>query len=139
MIPPVFSLVWSFAIIFVVCEFGQQLTHQFVLFDEELCQFNWYLLPIELQRMLVIIMANAQQASFMQGYGNIQCTRGSFKQVRDNVSFMKKKNILFYLISFIYRQSMPHFLISWYYAMLMDRKFRFSRTMTTIEWKTFCT
>lgn len=76
-------MVWSFVVIFCVCEFGHQLTQEFEMFDEKLCQFNWYLLPIELQRMFVIVMANAQQPNVMQGFGNIQCTRDSFKQVRD--------------------------------------------------------
>lgn len=76
---------WSFVIIFCICEFGEQLTQQFQVFDDALCKFKWYLMPTEMQRMLVIVMSNTQQASFMYGYGNIECTRDSFKQVRSTI------------------------------------------------------
>lgn len=81
MIPSFICMISSIAAIFIVCEFGHQLTMQFNKFDEELFQCNWYLFHIELQQMLVTVMANTQQLAYMQGFGNIQCTRNSFKEV----------------------------------------------------------
>lgn len=85
LIPPIFSIAWSFIIIFCVCEFGERLTQQFDMFDVTLCECTWYLMPIELQRMLVIVMSNARQPIHMSSYGGIQSTRNSFKQVRLNI------------------------------------------------------
>lgn len=71
----------SFAIIFAFCELGAQVTHQFNSLDDVLCQVKWYILPIEVQRMVIMFMLDAQQAVFLRGYGNIVCSRDSFKNV----------------------------------------------------------
>lgn len=76
---------WAFAIIFAFCEMGAQATHQFHALNEELCQVKWYLLPIEVQRMMLIFMSDAQQPMFLRGYGNILCTRDAFKNVRISI------------------------------------------------------
>lgn len=81
LLQPLLSVVWSFAIVFGICEFGERLTGRFDVFDATLWQCNWYSYPIELQRSLPILMANAQQIPFLKSYGNITCTRDSFKMV----------------------------------------------------------
>lgn len=68
-------------ILFLYCDLGQTMTNQFDGFNDELCRYNWYLFPIEMQHMLVIIMANTQQPAIVQGFGNIMCTRDAFKKV----------------------------------------------------------
>ena len=79
---PLLQVVWSFVLIFCVCEFGETITSQFRMFNVELCHCNWYLFPIEVQRMLVIFMADVQQPTFIQGYGNTVCIREVFKKVK---------------------------------------------------------
>lgn len=74
-------VIMSFAIIFAFCELGAQVTHQFNSLDDVLCQVKWYILPIEVQRMVIMFMLDAQQAVFLRGYGNIVCSRDSFKNV----------------------------------------------------------
>lgn len=54
---------------------------EFELFNDALYQCKWYLLPIELRQMLVIVMSNAQYPTHMRDDGNIECTRDSFKEV----------------------------------------------------------
>lgn len=68
--------------IFCICEIGESVTQQFDVFDKTLKRSKFYLMPIELQRMLVIVLSNSQQPILLHGYGGIQCTRESFKQVR---------------------------------------------------------
>ena len=80
---PVLKVFWSFIMIFFYCELGETVSDQFVEFDDELCQCNWYLYPMEIQKMLLIFMCEAQQLTLFRGYANIECTRDSFK----NVSF----------------------------------------------------
>lgn len=67
--------------IFFYCEFGAMVTNQFKIFNERLCQCNWYFFPIDVQRIFLIYMLDAQDPIFISGYGNILCTRDSFKNV----------------------------------------------------------
>lgn len=52
---------WSFALIFAFCELGAKVTNKFHSLDEEVYQSNWYSLPVEVRRMMVIFMSGAQQ------------------------------------------------------------------------------
>lgn len=51
-------LIWTVALIFVLCEPGAIMTSQFEEFCDELSQCDWYFLPIEMQRMYVIILSD---------------------------------------------------------------------------------
>ena len=44
-------------------------------------RFDWHLLPLEIQRLLPIIMANAQQPVGFQCFGSFICNRDTFKTV----------------------------------------------------------
>ena len=72
---------WVFLSIFFYCELGQTMADQFSCFDDELYQCDWYLFPIEVQQMLVILMSGTQMPMTVKGYANIVCTRESFKNV----------------------------------------------------------
>lgn len=72
---------WALLIILFWCEFGKIVCEKFAVFDHELWQCKWYLFPIEMQRMLVIFMSNTQDQATLLGYGNIECTRDTFKRV----------------------------------------------------------
>lgn len=123
-------VIMSFAIIFAFCELGAQVTHQFNSLDDVLCQVKWYILPIEVQRMVIMLMLDAQQAVFLRGYGNIVCSRDSFKNVR---SLRLNSNLLHNLVVFLiliwfystqFRQSVLGFPILWLFAKSMV-KWRF--------------
>lgn len=75
-------MIWSFTLIFLLCESGEAVSHQFDEFDNEFWQSNWYLFPIEMQRMLVIVMLNTQRPAIIQGYANTLCSRDAFKTVK---------------------------------------------------------
>lgn len=81
LIPPLFTVFLSFALIFLICECGERVTEQLDVFYEEFIQCNWYLFPMKVQRMLVIFIVYAQQSLLIRGYGNIVCTRDAFKSV----------------------------------------------------------
>lgn len=68
----------------IFSELGEMLLRQFFRFDNALYQSNWYLFPIETQRMLLIVIANAQQPIIIHGFGNVACTREVFKKVKEN-------------------------------------------------------
>ena len=83
---PLVNTCFTFVIMFLYCEFGEMVTNQFNELNERFSKCNWYLLPIEMQRMFVIVMANTQRPAMIQGYANVVCTRESFKQVRKLIS-----------------------------------------------------
>lgn len=76
---------WSIVFIYLYCECGEGVTDQFNQFNDELDQCNWYicyLFPIKLQRMLIVVIIDAQYPAVIRGYANTTCTRDSFKKVR---------------------------------------------------------
>lgn len=72
-----------FGILFIVCELCQRLTQKFDDFNDNLWECRWYLYPNRLQQMFLIFGANTQQSVNIRGYGNIMCTRETFKKVID--------------------------------------------------------
>ena len=84
---PFLQMFWIFATIAFFCEMGEMVTDQFEKFNTKLYQCDWYLFPIEVQRMLVIFMSDTQKPVFIHGYGNILCIRENFKKVNDSAIF----------------------------------------------------
>lgn len=72
---------YAYAVIFSFCECGEMITSQFNMFREKLGRCKWYLFPIEMQQMLVVVTANAQHPTILCGFGNTVCIRESFKMV----------------------------------------------------------
>lgn len=79
------EMFWTFIFILMFCELGEMVCNQFEMFNDSLEQCNWYSLPIEMQQMMIIFMANAQQPTWISGFGNILCTRDTFKKVISNL------------------------------------------------------
>lgn len=73
----------SFALIFSFCELGEQIMSQFNKIDEEICNFDWHLLPLDIQKIYPIIMIGTQAPVMLIGMGNIECTREAFKKVSE--------------------------------------------------------
>lgn len=67
--------------VFLFCELGEQVAKQFKIFEDELCECNWYSFPIEMQQMFPIVIMNTQQPVNIRGYGNTLCTREAFRKV----------------------------------------------------------
>lgn len=91
MITAVLIMFWTFGAIALVCELGERVAKQFDLFDDKLNLCKWYLFPIDVQRMLLIFICDTQQPKFVRGFGNIICTRDSFKSVCDFNEIIKKE------------------------------------------------
>lgn len=71
----------SLLFLLLPCEFGEWMTGRFDKFNDAICECKWYLFSIEMQRMYLIVLANAQQPEFVRSFGNISCLRESFKKV----------------------------------------------------------
>lgn len=77
----VFYGFWASILVYTSCECGQQFTDAFSHFDYVIGELDWHLLPIEIQRLLPMIIMNAQQPMMVKCYGNISCGRETFKKV----------------------------------------------------------
>lgn len=74
---------------FFICDLGERVTNQFVMFDEELKQHCvWYLLPLDMQRTYLLCIGHTQNEPTFQCFGNIRCSRETFKKVSQNQSYV---------------------------------------------------
>lgn len=62
-------------------ELGGRVTTTFDKFDAQLCQSNWYLYSIKMQRIILIFTLDTQQLVPIRGYGSIVCSREFFQSV----------------------------------------------------------
>lgn len=74
-------MIGSFAVIFIFCECGERVCGAFDEINETFDQFNWYLLPIEEQNKLLMLLSGAQISITFRCFGSISCVREVFKQV----------------------------------------------------------
>ena len=72
---------WSFMTVFFASEIGQRLTDGFADIANKIYKIDWYLLPMEIQRMLPTIMINTQQPTFIECFGSLTCSRDTYKKV----------------------------------------------------------
>lgn len=67
--------------VFAACEIGQRYSNAFSGVEFVFDQFNWYLLPIRIKRILPTILLYVQQPIEIQFFGSLSCSRELFKQV----------------------------------------------------------
>lgn len=101
------GLFWAFGTIFLICEFGERFTTRCESIEEAFYHWYWYLFPMEIQKLLVLAIASAQHTFIIKGYGNIPCTRSTFKSVNRNqfnISFHFNK---FHFVLLLDGENMP--------------------------------
>lgn len=78
---------------FILSEFGQRICDAYDEINDAINQTEWYLLPIEMQRMLPIIMMNAQQSLELNFFGSFSCNREQFQRVSgpENIQITVKR------------------------------------------------
>lgn len=59
--------------LFLFCELCQNVSDQFDIYGEELYNGDWYLYKTKMQRMLLVVLTNAQPVT-IHGYANVDCT-----------------------------------------------------------------
>lgn len=72
---------YAFGATFISCELGQRTNNGYCDIDAIMGQFDWYLYPNEIQRILPAIIANSQQPVYIKCFGSISCSRETFKKV----------------------------------------------------------
>lgn len=74
-------LFWSFIQIFLFCEFGERLTRQFININKELAECDWYKFPLNIRKLLPMVLNGTQNPLVLTGIGQLKCTRETFKAV----------------------------------------------------------
>lgn len=82
MVVPLAFTFCAFAPIFLFCELGERIIDDSDKVNNELWMCDWYTYPAAIQRTLPLVINGLQQPFILGGFGNIQCTRESFKFVR---------------------------------------------------------
>lgn len=77
LIPSMCDAFW----LYLFCRGGDELTNRFASVSNQAYQFDWYLLPIEMQRCLMLMMMASQKNVYIRGAGGTQCTRDTYKKV----------------------------------------------------------
>lgn len=75
------EMFWAFTLIFVVCEFGDNVSYTFSKIDYEALRLDWYSLPVNLWKMVPSVILYAQRPVYIQVFGSTACNRLSFKNV----------------------------------------------------------
>lgn len=84
----------------MLCEFGENVTHSFSEIDYTISEFNWYLFPSDVQKILPTLMAFVQKPVEFPVFGSVKSSRESFKNVNQIENLMSRK-YLHILISLI--------------------------------------
>lgn len=77
----VIELVWSFAVVFFVCELGERASIAFSEMEYMICQFKSYNFPYDMKKMLPIVIALVSTPFEMSAFGSLSCSRETFKKV----------------------------------------------------------
>lgn len=108
---------WTLLFLFFCCELGEMVANRLNSLDNELCRCDWHVFSVEMRRFYIITMCNTQQATIIRGYGNMVCTRDSFKKVSFIQMYVIEIQSKIWAPNELkhhnFRLSMEHFLISW--------------------------
>lgn len=74
-------LLWMTMFILSLCEPGARMINALQMFSEELCRCDWFLLPVQMQRMYMVFLLDTQHPIKIKSYGNLTCERETSKQV----------------------------------------------------------
>lgn len=78
------SIIYGLLVLFVLfigCELGERGGNLFIDISIEVDQLDWYLLPLNIQKMLPIVIVNTKQSVVVRCFGSVACTRCQFKKV----------------------------------------------------------
>lgn len=70
------------AILSLICEFGEMVNERCTRYNDRLYECDWYLCPVEVQRMFLTFMGYSQQSVALGTFLNIKCTREMLKKVK---------------------------------------------------------
>lgn len=66
---------------YVTCHYATNATQRVYSITDLVYASKWYMLPVNEQRLLILILNRAQKPPLLQGYGIITCSMASFLRV----------------------------------------------------------
>lgn len=94
---------YGFGSLFIFCEMGQRINLAFAECSEMADQFDWYLFPTKIQRMLPMIFRFTQRPLEIVCFGSTACDRDTFKLVNEyTYSLIRFKSIHLTIISILF-------------------------------------
>lgn len=72
---------WAVNFVVIDCEAGQRLSNKNNQINDAINRIDWYLLPIEVQRILIVAIMHGQQPLHIKFFGSISCNREQFERV----------------------------------------------------------
>lgn len=79
---------YAFGLVFVVCELCQRASYFFIEINSSIDILDWYLFPINVQKIMPTLLIMAQQPVEIECFGSIVCDRDTFKRV-SSIALMK--------------------------------------------------
>lgn len=84
----VISMMTSAGNIFLYCYVGTVTTVKFLQFSDAVYESLWYKFPVELQKYLRLIIANAQRPRAFDGFGIMDLNLVAFTKVSSSSNFV---------------------------------------------------
>lgn len=85
------NLLGNYFVLLFTCEIFQYACDEFNKIDDTVEQFDWYLYPEEIKRMLPTVMIMVQQPLEFNCFGSLTCCRETDKKVRFD-KILKRSN-----------------------------------------------
>ena len=103
------QIAYAFGILLICCEMGQQINLAYDECSQMIDQFDWYLLPYNIQRLLPTIINFAQQSVDIKCFGSTTLDRDTFKYVSliaNSLHFLIYLYVYIYIYLYIYLYSL---------------------------------
>lgn len=115
----VFEGGYAFGLVLISCELGEQTTNAFGGIGNEMRQYDWYLYPLELQRLYSSLLVISQRPVHLECFGSYACLRDSFKKVISLFSWKWTQH--FNGINSIFRLWIVDFHILWFFVTFINK------------------
>lgn len=74
-------LAWLSFVSFIPCDLGHRMSSNLWEINDSMDQYDWYLYPEEILKMLPMILMGVQKPVEVEGFGSFKCNRESFQKV----------------------------------------------------------
>lgn len=77
----IIQVIGAFFFLFVTCEFGGRITIAHDEIDSAILQLRWYRFPVELKKILPVVILISHEEVELKGFGSVVCSRETFQKV----------------------------------------------------------
>lgn len=83
------QILCALGFIFLICDLGYRISNAFGKIDYTIVKLNWYKFPIEIKKLLPILIIGAQQPVELEVFGSVSCSYEIFQTVSLNNRFTR--------------------------------------------------